>query len=145
MDRKVKKALLKKGVRKKAKKKAKKKVTVLKSPEKIRFDEHPAGFDDNELFKKAYHCVDNLLNQANLQEDEDKQYRALNGLLIYMRAKALNSNAIIEIIAKSNAKQLKLIEASLKKEGILEDIKRGRATLQDVYQLPIIKKTRSSK
>ncbi len=146
MDQSLKRILAKKKAKKKVKKKAKKKAKkktkkkpVFKDLEQINVNDSPGGFDDNELFKKAYIAVENILVQANLQNDQEKQHKALSSLLTYMRAKALNTNAIIEIIARANTQQLKLIEASLKKQGILEDIKKGKATLTDVYQLPVLK------
>ena len=103
-------------------------------------DEVEGNFNDQELFKKAYIAVENMLSRANAEGDMEKQQCAVGSLLTYMKAKSLNMNPIIEMIANANTKQLRLLEASLRNEGILENIKRGKATLHDVYRLPQIKR-----
>ena len=61
--------------------------------------------------------------------------KALIAYAQYRRIESADTAHILDLITKASPKKLKLLEGALKKKGLLEDVKRGKATLKDIYNI----------
>ena len=108
------------------------------SPAEI-IDPQSAQFQQG-LASKAGILAESLLDEAIGENDIRVKATALNAYAKYKTALDNDTSAILDKLAQMNDKQVGVLERALKQKSVLEDVRRGKFALEDVYGLPTKKK-----
>ena len=95
------------------------------------------------LDDKAVELMDSALDDALDAECIVEKTQVLNAYTKYKQVHNSDPVNILNKLASLSAKQVKVLEASLKKQKLLDEFKSGKIELGDVYKLPKVKQKRT--
>ena len=99
-----------------------------------------SGNFQQDIARKAGTLADAMLEKA-MEEDEVRiMATALSAYSKYKTALDNDTSTILDKIAQMSEKQLIALEKAMKQKTIIENIKSGKYSLEDIYSLPSKKK-----
>lgn len=94
---------------------------------------------EKSLREKMLQLADRIARKGLESEDIAEMAVAITACARYKQAKTQDTMAIVNMIATANPAKLRVIEGVLKKQVLLDNIKKGKPTLSEMYKLPDLK------